>query len=109
LPHRIAEFRPDVNRITFERCDLRSHAIAFGLLVQGYSVWKLRGAVDWHKLWPFIAGAALGVPQPGPTDLPAMANQIFAFGCGKSTRRANHFGLSETVSSPFCKNISVFT
>jgi uncharacterized membrane protein YfcA len=36
--------------------------IAFGLIVQGYSVWKLRHALDWKKLWPFIAGAALGVP-----------------------------------------------
>src|SRR4051812_48529343 len=36
--------------------------IAFGLLVQGYSVWKLRGTLDWRRLWPFMAGAALGVP-----------------------------------------------
>jgi uncharacterized membrane protein YfcA len=36
--------------------------IAFGLIVQGYSVWKLRGALDWRKLWPFVSGAALGVP-----------------------------------------------
>jgi uncharacterized membrane protein YfcA len=36
--------------------------IAFGLIVQGYSVWKLRRALDWKKLWPFLAGAALGVP-----------------------------------------------
>jgi uncharacterized protein len=36
--------------------------IAFGLIVQGYSVWKLREALDWQKLWPFIAGAAIGVP-----------------------------------------------
>src|SRR5215475_6025331 len=36
--------------------------VAFGLLVQGYSVWKLRKALDWQKLWPFIAGAAVGVP-----------------------------------------------
>jgi uncharacterized protein len=36
--------------------------IAFGLIVQGYSVWKLRGALDWKKLWPFVAGAALGAP-----------------------------------------------
>src|SRR5215470_17000465 len=35
---------------------------AFGLVVQGYSVWKLRGALDWPKLWPFMAGAAIGVP-----------------------------------------------
>src|SRR5206468_10010415 len=36
--------------------------VAFGLLVQGYSVWKLRRALDWRKLWPFVAGAAMGVP-----------------------------------------------
>jgi uncharacterized membrane protein YfcA len=36
--------------------------IAFGLLVQSYSVWKLRHAVVWRRLWPFVIGAALGVP-----------------------------------------------
>jgi uncharacterized protein len=36
--------------------------IAFGLIVQGYSVWKLRRALDRIRLWPFLLGAALGVP-----------------------------------------------
>jgi uncharacterized membrane protein YfcA len=36
--------------------------IAFGLIVQGYSVWKLRHALDWRRLWPFVLGAALGAP-----------------------------------------------
>jgi len=36
--------------------------VSFGLLVQSYSVWKLRRAIDWQKLWPFAFGAALGVP-----------------------------------------------
>jgi uncharacterized membrane protein YfcA len=36
--------------------------IAFGLIVQGYSVWKLRAALNWQRLWPFLLGAALGVP-----------------------------------------------
>jgi uncharacterized membrane protein YfcA len=36
--------------------------IGFGLLVQGYSVWKLRGALDWRTLWPFMLGAVIGVP-----------------------------------------------
>jgi uncharacterized membrane protein YfcA len=36
--------------------------VAFGLIVQGYSVWKLRHALDWSKLWPFLAGAIIGVP-----------------------------------------------
>jgi uncharacterized protein len=36
--------------------------IAFGLVVQGISVWKLRHALRWRRLWPFLLGAALGVP-----------------------------------------------
>lgn len=36
--------------------------IAFGLIVQGYSIWKLRRALDWRRLWPFLIGAAAGVP-----------------------------------------------
>ncbi|MES2194136.1 MAG: sulfite exporter TauE/SafE family protein [Pseudomonadota bacterium] len=36
--------------------------IAYGLIVQGFAVWKLRRALDWAKLWPFVLGAAIGVP-----------------------------------------------
>jgi uncharacterized membrane protein YfcA len=36
--------------------------IAFGLIVQGVAVWKLRHAVQWQRLWPFLAGGVLGVP-----------------------------------------------
>src|SRR2546425_7084749 len=36
--------------------------IAFGLVVQGISVWKLRHALRWSRLWPFLLGAAIGVP-----------------------------------------------
>jgi uncharacterized membrane protein YfcA len=36
--------------------------VGFGLLVQGYSVWKLRAAIDWRRLWPFMIGAVFGVP-----------------------------------------------
>lgn len=35
---------------------------AFGLVVQGVSVWKLRYALKWRRLWPFLIGGALGVP-----------------------------------------------
>jgi len=36
--------------------------IGFGLVVQGVSVWKLRHALIWNRLWPFLIGGALGVP-----------------------------------------------
>jgi uncharacterized protein len=36
--------------------------IAFGPLVQGIVGWELRPAPDWRVLWPFLAGATIGVP-----------------------------------------------
>ena len=36
--------------------------IAFGLIVQGVAVWKLRHALQWDRLWPFLLGGLLGVP-----------------------------------------------
>ena len=36
--------------------------IAFGLIVQGVAVWKLRHALQWSRLWPFLIGGLLGVP-----------------------------------------------
>src|SRR3954466_8943239 len=36
--------------------------VRFALLVQGYSVGKLRSGVDWRRLWPFMIGAVVGVP-----------------------------------------------
>ena len=36
--------------------------VAFGLVVQGYSVWKLRHALKPGRLLPFILGGAIGLP-----------------------------------------------
>src|ERR1700757_653720 len=36
--------------------------VAFGLIVQGYSVWKLRRALKLERLLPFLIGGALGLP-----------------------------------------------
>src|SRR5215468_3121488 len=36
--------------------------ISFGLIVQGVAVWKLRYALQWNRLWPFLLGGLLGVP-----------------------------------------------
>jgi uncharacterized membrane protein YfcA len=36
--------------------------VAFGLIVQGYAVWKLRRALKPARLLPFLIGGVLGVP-----------------------------------------------
>ena len=35
--------------------------IGYGLIVQGYAVWKLRHALSWTRLWPFLLGGVPGV------------------------------------------------
>src|SRR5262252_10903504 len=39
--------------------------VAFGLIVQGVSVWKLRAAIQWRRLAPFLIGGIIGVPIDG--------------------------------------------
>jgi hypothetical protein len=36
--------------------------VGYGLLVQGYGMWKLRRALRWRKVAPFVAGGVIGVP-----------------------------------------------
>jgi len=36
--------------------------VAYGLLVQGYAVWKLRRSINVGRLAPLIIGSAIGVP-----------------------------------------------
>src|SRR5215831_15765516 len=36
--------------------------VAYGLIVQGVSVWKLRRAIQWKRLMPFLVGGVIGVP-----------------------------------------------
>ncbi len=36
--------------------------VGYGLLVQTYSIWKLRHALRWRAVAPFIAGGAIGAP-----------------------------------------------
>ena len=36
--------------------------VAFGFLIQGLAVWRLRQALALKRLWPFVLGGALGVP-----------------------------------------------
>src|SRR6202051_5178065 len=36
--------------------------VGYGLLVQTYGIWKLRHALAWRKVAPFIIGGAIGIP-----------------------------------------------
>jgi uncharacterized membrane protein YfcA len=35
--------------------------ITYGMMVQSYGAWKLRHAVSWSRIWPFLVGGAPGV------------------------------------------------
>ncbi len=34
--------------------------VSYGLIVQGYGAWKLRHAINWGRIWPFVLGGAPG-------------------------------------------------
>jgi uncharacterized membrane protein YfcA len=36
--------------------------VAYALLVQGYAAWRLRDAIDYKRLLPFVLGSAIGIP-----------------------------------------------
>jgi uncharacterized membrane protein YfcA len=36
--------------------------VGYGLLTQSYAIWKLRHALSWRNVAPFIIGGAIGVP-----------------------------------------------
>ena len=36
--------------------------VSYSVLLQGYGVWKLRHALSWRRVAPFIVGGAIGVP-----------------------------------------------
>jgi uncharacterized membrane protein YfcA len=36
--------------------------VFYALLTQSYAIWKLRHALDWQRVAPFIIGGAIGVP-----------------------------------------------
>src|SRR5690349_3664766 len=33
-----------------------------GLVTQGSGIWRVRNAIDWRRVLPFIVGGAIGVP-----------------------------------------------
>ena len=71
---------------------------AFALIVQGASVWKLRRAVKFGRIWPFVLGSAIGVPlgaellrwAPAVQMRMAVGGLLIAFALYNSYRRPLH-------------------
>jgi uncharacterized protein len=55
---------PDQNALLIALC---------GLVTQGSGIWRVRRAIDWRAIWPFIASGAVGVAAG--TALLATVNQ----------------------------------
>src|SRR5262249_5066773 len=53
----------------------------YGVLSQGYAIWKLRHALDWGRAMPFIIGGVVGVPI-GVTLLPYIDPKFLRPGVG---------------------------
>jgi uncharacterized protein len=52
---------------------------AFAILIQGATLWKLRHAIQWSRLVPFIVGGALGIPIGAATLSCASPTQMSVF------------------------------
>ncbi len=74
--------------------------IAFGLIVQGVSVWKLRRALDWSRLWPFLLGGAVGVPV-GVAALDWANPAYIRAGVGVVLVLYSIYGLARPTLKPF--------
>jgi hypothetical protein len=73
--------------------------VSLGLVVQGYSVWKLRGALQWRRLVPFVIGAAVGVPL-GVLILAHAAPHYLRIGIGAVLVTFSVYGLVRPAVAP---------
>jgi uncharacterized protein len=56
--------------------------VGYGLLTQGYGVWKLRQALCWESITPFIVGGIIGVQRAvfQPVMLAAIIANVVSLG-----------------------------
>jgi uncharacterized membrane protein YfcA len=73
--------------------------IAFGLIVQGVAVWKLRHALRWQRLWPFLVGGAVGVPV-GVVALGWADPDLMRAGVGAVLILYSVYGLARPATKP---------
>jgi uncharacterized membrane protein YfcA len=82
--------------------------VGYGLLTQGYGVWKLRHALIWKTLAPFIIGGTVGVPI-GTILLTYVDPAYLRGGVGLLLVVYGTYGLSQPMLKPAPDNTTADT
>jgi len=80
----------------------------YGLLTQGYGVWKLRHALAWKNIAPFIIGGIFGVPI-GTALLTYSDPAYLRGGAGLLLVIYGVYGLMQPTLKPVPSNIAIDT
>ena len=73
--------------------------VGYGLLTQGYGVWKLRQTLSWQTVAPFIVGGMIGVPL-GAVLLTYLDPGSVRFGVGVLLVIYSVYGLAKPAFKP---------
>ncbi|KJC35855.1 permease [Bradyrhizobium sp. LTSP885] len=71
----------------------------YGLLTQGYGIFKLRHTIDWRKAWPLALGTVIGIPI-GVSILAYLDPTYLRFGVGVLLELYAIYGLTRPVFAP---------
>jgi uncharacterized protein len=73
--------------------------VGYGFFTQGYGVWKLRHALSWRNVAPYIIGGAIGVPI-GTMLLTSINPAYLRIGVGVLLVLYSSYGLARPVLKP---------
>jgi uncharacterized membrane protein YfcA len=79
--------------------------VGYGLVTQGFGVWKLRRTLDWWKVAPFIIGGAIGIPI-GTMLLTSINPAYLRTGVGALLMLYSIYGLARPAFRPVQAGIS---
>jgi len=82
--------------------------VGYGLLTQGYGVWKLRHALAWRNVAPFIIGGFIGIPI-GTMLLTYLNPAYLRTGVGVLLVAFGLYGLAQPKLKPVPSNVPIDT
>ena len=82
--------------------------VGYGLLTQGYGVWKLRYALNWRTVAPFIIGGFIGIPI-GTMLLTYLNPAYLRTGVGVLLVAYGAYGLMQPAFKPVPANVAADT